>query len=63
MSENQEMTSHASLASMHLRIPAVGLLKLAARKLLVREHEPKQKERSLFSLPQFIMLFEVAAVS
>ena len=57
------MTSHASLASMHLRIPAVGLLKLAARKLLAREHEAKQKERSLFSLPQFIVLFEVAAVS
>ena len=54
---------HASLELMQLRIPAVGLLKLAARKLLVREHEPKQKERSLFSLPQFIMLFEVAAVS
>ena len=51
------MTLHASLA------PAVGLFKLAAQKLFVREHEPKQRKRSLFSLPQFIMLFEVAAVS
>ena len=51
------MTLYASLA------PAVGSFKLAARKLFVREHEPKQKERSLFSLPQFIVLFEVAAVS
>ena len=54
---------HASLASMHLGISAVGLLKLAARKLLVREYDPKQKERSLFSLPQFMVLFEVATVS
>ena len=58
VSEKEKRPLH--LASMHLGISAVGL---ASRKLLVREHDPKQKERLLFSLPQFMVLFEVATVS
>ena len=44
-----------------------GRARTAARNtektVVLREYEPKQEERSLFSLIQFIILFEVALAS
>jgi len=49
-------------ASMCLGTPAIWF-EMTPRNFLLLEHEPKQQERSLFSLIQLTIFFEVVVVS
>ena len=60
--KNGCLAERNSFASMCLGTPAIWF-EMTARNFLVREHEPKQQERSLFSLIQLTIFFEVVVVS